>query len=192
MNHRCVERILTGKLLHDRCRPMPNAIDVAQSPASSHLFLQLLKLTVEQQNVTHHQIAGIAANERFETFCLLKIVGYWLFKQHCFSRFQQSSSDAYMRRSRTGHNPGFRIRFFQSLIETCPAGNVRDFVSDRIQRLGSPRHKPRQTSFCQSTQSQRVQSSKSPEPNDANADRFKSSDLVFRHAIFRQTICRHQ
>ena len=57
MNHDGMQWILTRELLHDRCRPMADTVDIRDASALPNFVIKLLELAVKQHDVPHHQVA---------------------------------------------------------------------------------------------------------------------------------------
>jgi hypothetical protein len=56
VNHRSLQRVLAGEILHNAGRSMTHAVDERRRAASCDFFAKLPELAVEQQNVAKHQV----------------------------------------------------------------------------------------------------------------------------------------
>ena len=173
VNHRGDQRVLTGKVLHDRRRPMPHAVDERHTSALRNFLAKLLELAVEEDDVTEHQIRRVRIDQRCERLGLGQRVGDGLLQQDTLAGSQQLGCDTDMFCCRTSDNPRLGPGLVDCAIEVQPTAHVRQFRLQLVETRLPPRDDTDQFRLRKPVQRQRVQSSKAAETDDADFDGVK-------------------
>jgi hypothetical protein len=129
---------------------------VAKRATASNLVLQREKLTIEQDDMPHHQIAGVRPHERLKALRLGQIARHRFFQQHRLAGGKQRPSDRHVRRGRTGYHPCLGFRLGNRLLQVKPAGDVWQSVSNRIDAGLASGHERDELRFGDSGQSKRM------------------------------------
>ena len=129
VDHGRVQWVLAREFRHNARGAVPRSRWTRSVPDGA-LLLQLTKLTVEQDDVTQHQVARIGPNQRLQARSLNETVGHRFFEQHAFSCFKQCPRDGDMRCCRTGDHPGLGRRFVNRLMKISPTRHSRQLVRE--------------------------------------------------------------
>ena len=106
VHHGGVQGILAGEIADDARRAVAGTVDVGERAALSGFDTQLAEFTIEQQDVSDHQVRRIASHQRSESLGLDTTGRHGLFEQDGLPRGKQRFGHRDVVGVRAGDNPG--------------------------------------------------------------------------------------